>query len=260
MFSILQECSIQELDDLEVYWINELKSYVGFPDCNGYNETLGGDGNKRIALDDIRFVCELFNSGFGTVLDISRYLNYSPNRVRRYLKIGNDNNLCNYNADIENSKSHSVKVVCLNTRKIFNSITEAEQYYNVFSISACCNKKIKYAGKDDAGNFLLWMYYDEYILLSDNDISKIINETLFSIYSSYVVCLNTGKIYVNARNAICDYDFKSAGPIYNCCKGKQLYGGVDKQTKQKLVWAYYNDYKKMSNDDINNKLLLVNKK
>lgn len=27
----------------EIYWINKLRTYIGFNDCNGYNATLGGD-------------------------------------------------------------------------------------------------------------------------------------------------------------------------------------------------------------------------
>ena len=31
----------------EIYWINKLRTYIGFNDCNGYNAILGGD-SKRI--------------------------------------------------------------------------------------------------------------------------------------------------------------------------------------------------------------------
>ena len=31
----------------EIYWINKLRTYIGFNDCNGYDATLGGD-SKRI--------------------------------------------------------------------------------------------------------------------------------------------------------------------------------------------------------------------
>ena len=31
----------------EIYWINKLRTYIGFNDCNGYNVRLGGD-SKRI--------------------------------------------------------------------------------------------------------------------------------------------------------------------------------------------------------------------
>lgn len=37
----------EEASEREIYWINKLRTYIGFEDCNGYNATLGGDG-KRI--------------------------------------------------------------------------------------------------------------------------------------------------------------------------------------------------------------------
>jgi group I intron endonuclease len=43
-WKIIAEASDDELSDLEVHYINELRAYVGFPDCRGYNRTLGGDG------------------------------------------------------------------------------------------------------------------------------------------------------------------------------------------------------------------------
>lgn len=36
----------------EKYWINKLRTYVGFNDCNGYNATLGGDGKSYLNLDE----------------------------------------------------------------------------------------------------------------------------------------------------------------------------------------------------------------
>ena len=35
----------------ERYWIDTLRTYVGFSDCNGYNATLGGDGKSYLNLD-----------------------------------------------------------------------------------------------------------------------------------------------------------------------------------------------------------------
>lgn len=43
-FDILCECKKDELDDLEIKYINEFRSYGRFSDSKGYNETLGGKG------------------------------------------------------------------------------------------------------------------------------------------------------------------------------------------------------------------------
>ena len=40
-FSILEECSVDKLDEREIYWISELDTYN-----NGYNMTIGGEGHS----------------------------------------------------------------------------------------------------------------------------------------------------------------------------------------------------------------------
>ena len=46
-WTILEECSIDKLNEREVYWIAYYRTYIGFEDCNGYNMTLGGDGTSN---------------------------------------------------------------------------------------------------------------------------------------------------------------------------------------------------------------------
>lgn len=65
------------------------------------------------------------------------------------------------------SKLHTnlkVKVICLNTGEVFDSIADASRNYNVrdISIIKCCKGKGLSAGKDNFGNKLTWMYYDEH--------------------------------------------------------------------------------------------------
>ena len=37
----------------EIYWINKLRTYIGFNDCNGYNATLGGDSKRYYNYEEI---------------------------------------------------------------------------------------------------------------------------------------------------------------------------------------------------------------
>ena len=37
----------------EVYWINKLRTYIGFDDCKGYNATLGGDSRRLYNYKEI---------------------------------------------------------------------------------------------------------------------------------------------------------------------------------------------------------------
>lgn len=41
-FEVIEECSIKELDEKEIYYIEQHNSYIHAKDSNGYNMTLGG--------------------------------------------------------------------------------------------------------------------------------------------------------------------------------------------------------------------------
>lgn len=47
MVETLEECSIEKLDEREIFYISKYNTFK-----NGYNLTIGGDGNKRLLLDD----------------------------------------------------------------------------------------------------------------------------------------------------------------------------------------------------------------
>lgn len=57
------------------------------------------------------------------------------------------------------------KVICITTGEIFNTIKQIEEEYKInhANISLCCNGKRKSAGKDENGNKLVWMYYEDYL-------------------------------------------------------------------------------------------------
>lgn len=65
------------------------------------------------------------------------------------------------------------KVICLNTEEIFETITSAAQKYHISksAIILACNPNHgnKYAGRNDKGEFLKWMYYDAYIALQNGE-------------------------------------------------------------------------------------------
>ena len=48
IYEIIEECKEENLSEREQYWIEKLRTYVGFDDCNGYNLTLGGEGTRKI--------------------------------------------------------------------------------------------------------------------------------------------------------------------------------------------------------------------
>lgn len=66
-FEILEECSIEELDEREKYWIHYYNTYLGF----GYNCNEGGgnfqgsnNGRAKLSEEDIFFIRECYNKHF----------------------------------------------------------------------------------------------------------------------------------------------------------------------------------------------------
>jgi len=110
-------------------------------------------------------------------------------------------------ADLNEGKNpNAKKVICLNTREIFESVSVANKLYNikgVNSIGQVCNNNRKYAGK--LNNIpLSWMWYDDYINSSKDDIKKKIE--LANLFKD----INKPKeIYIYDRNYNLIYEGKS---------------------------------------------------
>jgi len=61
--------------------------------------------------------------------------------------------------------SRDMKIICLTTNKVFNSIANASKEYNInrVGIGRCCKNKQKTCGKDlETGELLKWMYLVDY--------------------------------------------------------------------------------------------------
>lgn len=115
------------------------------------------------------------------------------------------------NSGNNNSQSHSV--VCLETKEIFSTIREANDKYNIpkGAISSCCRNKRKIA------KGLHWMYYEDYLGSSDEDIMKLINNNPIS-HCIKVMNITTNDIYSSIQEAsnitgIC------RNQISKCCRG-----------------------------------------
>ena len=112
----------------------------------------------------VKLVCDMWNYKSFNVKEISEKLKISGVTTLKYLKQGKKLGWCDY---IDHSK-----IICLTTKEIFDSQTNAGKQYNIKSsgISACCKNRQKSAGKLPNGTKLKWMYYDEYIKLQNNNL------------------------------------------------------------------------------------------
>ena len=59
-------------------------------------------------------------------------------------------------------EASSKKVICITTGKIFNSITEASNYYKCSTISKCCRGELKSSGRLPDGTKLQWKHLENY--------------------------------------------------------------------------------------------------
>lgn len=112
--------------------------------------------------------CNLWNEG-KTLVEIANELKVARNTIREYLNECTQANLCNYDANEykrKNKEYCSKKVICLNNKKIYDSISEVNRQLGLAtsSVAKCCKGKQKYCGIDEETNEELhWKYYSEYI-------------------------------------------------------------------------------------------------
>lgn len=72
------------------------------------------------------------------------------------------------------SKARAKSVICITTKKLFNTVTEGAKYYGCLQghISNVCNNKESFAGKLEDGTPLVWMYLEDYEKATEEEINK----------------------------------------------------------------------------------------
>ena len=85
-FEVIEETKTEEEScSRERYWINELRTYIGFKDCNGYNATLGGDGKSYLNLDEKEVIDYHTNEAIYIVRRTSRHFNVDDSTIKKIL-------------------------------------------------------------------------------------------------------------------------------------------------------------------------------
>jgi len=149
----------------------------------------------------------------------------------------------------EKTRTSDIKIICLTTGQIYNSIAEAGIYYGIPSngIVKCCKGKQAHAGRHlETGKYLTWMYYSEYILKTEDQISDMIkNENNLCRFK--IICLTTNIVFNSHTEAGLEYNIGKYF-ITSCCKGKEKSAGKHPITKEPLKWMYYEEYIKNENN------------
>lgn len=146
------------------------------------------------------------------------------------------------------------RVVLLNTREVFECISDAHLAYGVdeTSIGLCC-KNLRISAGSYNNQRLAWVYYDDYIEMTEQDISSKITRAqrnksgANSACSKAVVLLNTGAVFDGVNEACREYGI-SVSLMSRVCNGRGKSCGTI--NGERLVWRYLETYKNMSKEDI----------
>lgn len=135
------------------------------------------------------------------------------------------------------------KVICLETMKVYDTLTQAQKETGATKISDCC----RHTKKHKSSGGLHWEYYDKY--LSEQDYKDILewlveeeNENkhhkmsdenkkkLVDMCSVSVICVETGEMFNSIADA-CRTHNLNPSDVCNCCKGKR-------KTAKGFHWEY----------------------
>ena len=158
------------------------------------------------------------------------YLNMSKEEIEEAIKESRKNQWDNA------TEAKYKKIVCLDERKVFNSIKEAGEYYNIkcrSGISQCL------VGKSKTYEGHTWIYYDKYINMSNEEIENFIKEKQIRKTNAIKIrCITTGEVFNSATEARKKYN--TGKHISSCCTGKRKYSGK-LEDGTKLQWEYYKE-------------------
>lgn len=118
-FEVIEETSIDKLNEREIYWINYFNSYY-----NGYNETLGGEGN--ITYDYLK-IFELWEQGYNCK-EIEKIMGCSDQVITRALRANNISMEEVKKRINQTNKIIAIDIKTLQPLKIFHSKLEAAYF------------------------------------------------------------------------------------------------------------------------------------
>lgn len=132
-------------------------------------------------------------------------------------------------------------IVCINFGTIHKNCTEAAKYYNLPShdvVNGNVLGNTSYGGRSESGECLHWTTLKEYLLMSENEIVKILKTPIKN--QQPVICNNTKETFFNAQQAADKYGLFRTG-VTKCCQGKYHTCGEDKDGNR-LSWSYLKEY------------------
>lgn len=126
--SLLEET--ENDNEREIYYIEKMRTYVGFEDCNGYNATLGGEG-RRIREKSDKEIIKAYSKN-GSVKKTAEITSLHPETISRVLKSNNIEVLPSQQNHKFKDKQFQSKTVYLHSKpgdtKSFPTVTDAAEW------------------------------------------------------------------------------------------------------------------------------------
>lgn len=206
----------------------------------GYNLTEGGEGTNGLKLSEeqkehLRQINLGKHHTEETKLKMSAA--HKGNKYNLGRKLSEEHKKMISEREKGSKNPRARKVICLETLKVYDTMTQAREETGATKITECCQHYYKH--KSSAG--LHWEYYDD--RLSDEDYKDILDRLLKEEYenkhhppseenrrktsersSVSVICVETGTIFMSMEEACKKYKIIKAN-LCNCCKGKRKTAG-----------------------------------
>lgn len=264
---IAEHLTHDEACQLEIKLIAELKSNDA---KYGYNYTSGGEGTVGLTGEkNSHWGKKLTDEHKKRLSDIHKGKKLSKEHVEKtrkalkekweneeFRKLHSGENSHSYGrtgdkhpmygkhgSEISNSK----QVICLNTKEIFESAMDAAKAKNVNNskLCMCCRGERYLCGKNEHGEYYSWMYYEDYLKTSEEEIMLRIrkaNDMSFKRPNNVkaIVNIEAQQLYSTIKTAAKVNNLKSSARIGQACKDVS-------QTAYKHHWMYYEDYLKQNN-------------
>lgn len=137
------------------------------------------------------------------------------------------------------------KVVDIINNIVYDGAKEAAEIIGCHhsKITSCCN------GIRATCCGTIFLYEKDCVSLSQEEKFEIIMERWNKSKGNPVVCLNTGKIYKNKKEATKDVNLKYSDGILKYLNGNSEFAGIG-ENGEFLKWATYEDYSKMTDEEI----------
>lgn len=161
-FEVIEETDNTE--EREKYWINELRTYIGFKDCNGYNATLGGDGKSYLNLDEKEIIQYHIEKAEYCATRTAKYFEIDRKTVIKILKKNNIKFLSIQEWHETLGKTTGVcqlDNVTGELLNIFKSYVDANEYMEKSRSSSVI--RMASVGKIKTAYGFKWMKYDDYL-------------------------------------------------------------------------------------------------